>query len=593
MTPSDIEGLRFTRDAIDDWARRDPRHTNWPVVYVLDGEGRGRGARTAVYVGESIKAATRMRQHLASGTKAELRNVRVVVDETFNKSVCLDLESYLIQLFSGDGGCRLLNRNDGITNAEYFHRDLYRPTFAGVFEALRREGLFTRSIAEIENSDLFKLSPFKALTQDQAIAVEDILEGLFADLEGGRSSSIVIQGRPGTGKTIVAIYLMKMLADIQVASSDDVLDPDSMFAEFFTEEHRTLLTGFRLGLVIPQQSLRTSIRKVFGKTPGLRADMVLSPFDVGRSEQRFDLLVVDETHRLSQRANQPSGVLNRDFRVINERLFGVDDPRRTQLDWVIACSAHRVFLVDAEQTVRPADLSTPALEALSSSARRQGRFYPLTTQMRVRAGGDYVGYVRAVLRPSPGELARPDPSAYEGYDLRMFDDFALMRSEIIAMDEAHGLARLVAGFAWEWKSKKDPSAYDIEIDGSRLRWNSTDRDWINAPGSLEEVGSIHTVQGYDLNYAGVVIGPDLRYDPVGRQLFVDRASYRDMRGKERRSKGDDAPSDKELRRYIVNIYGVLLTRGMLGTFVYVCDPALREYLRPFLGQGQPGPTTAV
>lgn len=593
MTPSDVELLRFTHDAIDDWARRDPRHTNWPVVYVLDGEGRGRGARTAVYVGESLNAATRMRQHLASGTKGELRNVRVVVDETFNKSVCLDLESYLIQLFSGDGGYRVLNLNGGITDAEYFHRDRYRRTFAGVFEALRREGLFTRSIADIENSDLFKLSPFKALTQDQAIAVEDILEGLFADLAGGHPSSIVIQGRPGTGKTIVAIYLMKMLADIQVATSDDALDPDSMFAEFFTEEHRTLLTGFRLGLVVPQQSLRTSIRKVFGKTPGLRADMVVSPFDVGRGGQRFDLLVVDETHRLSQRANQPSAVLNRDFRVINERLFGVDDPSRTQLDWVVACSTHRVFLVDAEQSVRPADLPTAALEALSSSARRQGRFYPLTTQMRVRAGGDYVNYVRAMLRRSPVQPVQADPRAYEGYDLRMFDDLALMRSEIVAMDEAHGLARLVAGFAWDWKSKKDPAVYDIEVDGCLLRWNSTDRDWINAPGSLDEVGSVHTVQGYDLNYAGVIIGPDLRYDPRTRRLFIDRASYRDQRGKERNSKHHEPPSDEDLLRYIVNIYGVLLTRGMLGTFVYVCDPALREYLRPFMGPARPGSVPAV
>lgn len=593
MTPSDIEGLRFTRRAVDDWARRDPRHVNWPVVYVLDGARRGRGGLTAVYVGESRKAAARMRQHLASQTKAELRYVRVVIDETFNKSVCLDLESYLIQLFSGDGGYRVLNLNHGITDADYFHRDRYRPSFAGVFEALRREGLFTRSVAEIENSDLFKLSPFKALTQDQAIAVEDILEGLFDDLAEGRSSSILIEGLPGTGKTILAIYLLKMLVDIQAATSDDVMDPDSMFAEFFTEEHQALLADFRLGLVVPQQSLRASIRKVFGKTPGLRADMVLSPFDVGRSGQRFDLLVVDETHRLSQRANQPSAVLNRDFRVINERLFGVDDRSRTQLDWVVACSTHRVFLVDAKQTVRPADVPTAALEELSSNARRQGRFYALTTQMRVRTGGDYVGYVRALLRPSPADVARPDPSAYEGYDLRMFDDLALMRSQIVAMDEAHGLARLVAGYAWDWKSKKDPSAYDIEIDGCRLRWNSKDRDWISAAGALDEVGSIHTVQGYDLNYAGVIIGPDLRYDPGERRLFVDRASYRDMRGKERNSKYDAHPQDDELLGYIANIYGVLLTRGMLGTFVYVCDPALREYLRPFLGQGRPGPATEV
>src|SRR6185312_11660329 len=90
-------------------------------------------------------------------------------------------------------------------------------------------------------------------------------------------------------------------------------------------------------------------------------------------------------------------------------------------------------------------------------------------------------------------------------------------------DREYGLARLVAGYAWSWESdpkksgmKRIPLAkrpYDIEIDGHQWRWNSTDKDWINSPDALGEVGSIHTVQGYDLNYAGVIIGRDLHFDP--------------------------------------------------------------------------------
>ncbi len=91
-----------------------------------------------------------------------------------------------------------------------------------------------------------------------------------------------------------------------------------------------------MGLVIPQQSLRLSIRRVFKKTPKLHEAMVLSPFDVGKSDSDFDLLIVDETHRLNQRANQSSGMLNRDFKLINEKLFGADDPAKTQLDWIHA-----------------------------------------------------------------------------------------------------------------------------------------------------------------------------------------------------------------------------------------------------------------
>src|SRR5690606_13705614 len=123
-------------------------------------------------------------------------------------------------------------------------------------------------------------------------------------------------------------------------------------------------------------------------------------------------------------------------------------------------------------------------------------------QMRISAEQDYVGYVRKVL----GEDQPLLRESFTGYDLRFFTDFGEMRDEILKRDSEHGLSRLIAGYAWSWQSKTDKSAFDIELDGERMRWNSVQRDWINSPGSVNEIGSIHTVQGYDLNYAGVIIG---------------------------------------------------------------------------------------
>ncbi|WP_403023946.1 DNA/RNA helicase domain-containing protein [Salinibacterium sp. GXW1014] len=504
------------------------------------------------------------------------------MDDRFNKSVCLDLESYLIRLFAGDGAFQVLNRNEGITDADYYERALYRETFREVFDRLKDDGMFTRSIQEIENSDLFKLSPFKALTNDQAIAVEDILEGLFTDLRTEASSTIVIQGNPGTGKTVVAIYLLKLLADIRAAQPGDVHDSDSMFSEFFVEGYPEMLQNFRMGIVVPQQSLRESAIKVFRKTPGLEKSMVLTAFDVGESDEMFDLLIVDETHRLNQRANQPSGPLNAKFQKITEKLYGFDDKTKTQLDWIKARSKHQIFLVDAEQSVRPADLPTEVLDDLNSVAKAHRRHYPLATQMRVQAGADYVEYVRSLL-PVDGDLRTTPPlQTFNGYDLQIFDDLAEMHRAIRAKDAEHGLARLVAGYAWEWKSKGNPTTYDIELDGHRLKWNSTAVDWIASQGSLDEVGSIHTVQGYDLNYAGVVIGADLRFDPDARRLYVDRASYFDKKGKENNPTLGKVYTDEDLLRFITNIYRVLLTRGIRGTYLYVCDPPLRAYLGHFV-----------
>jgi len=588
MTSFDIDRVDFTREAVKAWARRDHRNSNWPVVYVLDNaarpESKGRTSLNDVYVGESLNAAARMRAHFDSLEKKHLRTIRVIVDETFNKSVCLDLESYLIRMLAGDGTYRVLNRNDGIIEADYYDRDLYRETFREVFDRLKLDGVFTRSIPEIENSDLFKLSPFKALSQDQAVAVEDILEGLFQDLERGTTSTIVIQGDPGTGKTVVAIYLLKLLMDIAKTTAAEDLDSDSLFSEFFVDGYRELLTDKRIGFVIPQQSLRESIKKVFRKTPGLSAEMVLTPFDVGLSDEHFDVLIVDEAHRLNQRANQPSGVQNKKFQVITEKLFGSDDATKTQLDWIRAKSDHQIFLLDAAQSIRPADVPSELLAELVRTAREARRHYPLLSQMRVKAGADYVNYVRRVLGTAStfGVQRAVTRELFQGYDLRLFDSVAEMREEIRSMDAQSGLSRLVAGFAWEWKTKNDKSAYDIEIDGCQLRWNSVATDWIASRKSLDEVGSIHTVQGYDLNYAGVIIGPDLRYDAVNGRLFIDRGSYFDKKGKENNPRLGKIYSDDDLLRFFTNIYAVLLTRGIQGTFVYASDPALRAYLREYL-----------
>lgn len=570
MTSFRIEELTFQPTSLSAWASLDPRFRNWPVVYTLDGPDE-------IYVGESINAALRLRQHLDSPDKRRLVGARVVIDDTFNKSVCLDLESYLIRLLAGDGRYQVLNRNDGITDADYYGRSEYRKTFDDIFEELREQGVFARPIRQIENTDLFKLSPFKALTPDQAIAVTDILDGLFADLDAGKSSRVVIHGDPGTGKTVVGIFLVKLLTDIKSQGSAEPADSDSMLAEFFLPGYPELLDGFKLALVVPQQSLRASIQKVFHRTPGLERGMVLTPFQVGESHDRFDLLIVDETHRLNQRANQSSGVKNKKFADINRKLFDCDDPSFTQLDWITAMSEHQIFLVDAAQGVRPADVPREKLQGLIGPADDQHRAYRLTSQMRVQGGADYVGYVRRMLSPNP-----PAPRRFPSYDLRFFDDLEQMRQLIIQREREHGLARLVAGYAWPWRSKADPDAYDIVVGDVNLRWNRAEVDWVNSVTSIDEVGSIHTIQGYDLNYAGVIIGADLRFDADTRRPFFDRSNYYDTKGKENNKALSVTYNDDDLLHFVTNIYAVLLTRGILGTYVYVCDPELREALRPLL-----------
>lgn len=571
-----VETIRFSQRGVEAQALlEDERLTNWPVVYTLDND-------RSVYVGETGDAIKRLKDHLSSGDKRRLHRARVVVGEEFNKSVCLDLEAWLITLFGGDGKYTVLNGNAGQADRNYYLRERYRQSFDDVFEEMRRHGLFERSLPEIENRDLFKLSPFKALTPDQAVAVDEIVEGLMSGLASRSPTISVVEGDPGTGKTVVAIYLMKLLRDIERADPDDPVDEDARFADFFDAKHIELLRDVRVGLVVPQQSLRRSIERVFSKTPGLEKAMVRSPFQIGKADESYDLLVVDEAHRLNQRAAQSSGPQNAEFRKINEKLFGRDDLSKTQLDWIRARSDHQILFIDALQTVRPADLPSDQLERVAGEARREGRRHRLRTQHRVAAGEDYVGYVREVLS---GQGPLPTPDRFAPYDLRFYDRLEPMREEILRLDRSEGLARMLAGYAWEWRSRRDPSAHDIEVDGLSLHWNRKDKDWVASEGSVEEVGSIHTIQGYDLNFAGVIVGPDLGYDAGSGRVVFRRESYFDAAGKRNNNQLGITYSDEDILAYVRNIYAVLMTRGILGTFVYVCDPALREYLRPYFTVG--------
>jgi DUF2075 family protein len=157
-----------------------------------------------------------------------------------------------------------------------------------------------------------------------------------------------------------------------------------------------------------------------------------------------------------------------------------------------------------------------------------------------------------------------------------------MHDAIRARDAQVGLSRLLAGYAWEWRSKNDSAAIDIEIDGRKLQWNQTQTDWITSPGAVEQVGSIHTVQGYDLNYAGVIIGPEVRFEPETQRVVFNRSNYFDKKGMENNPRLGIEYSDEDVLRFVTNVYSVLMTRGVLGTYLYVVDPALREHLRAII-----------
>ena len=134
------------------------------------------------------------------------------------------------------------------------------------------------------------------------------------------------------------------------------------------------------------------------------------------------------------------------------------------------------------------------------------------------------------------------------------------------------MCRLIAGYGWKWDKKAE---WNFEIEEIKLKWNSKISNWINSKDSKNEVGCIHTIQGYDLNYAGVIIGPEVTFDEKKNKIKIIKGNYKDRLG-------HFLTEEQELEEFIKDIYFVLLTRGIRGTYVYVCDEKLREYFKRYV-----------
>ena len=515
---------------------------NWPMLYILENGKK-------IYIGESTNVSERMKQHYNNHEKREFKQVHFIYSERFNQSATFDYESKLIQFVSADGKFIITNKNDGIANKNYFRKSDYDDTFEQLWNELISHHLADHSLEWIKNSEFYKYSPFKELNKDQKKLADEIITEIRTD----KNKPVVVEGRPGTGKTIVAVYLMKYLRDYQ----------DEKTHEYPFREKK-------MGLIIPQTSLRSTLRNLFKKIEGLAAKDVMGASDAVNGGS-WDILFVDEAQKLQVRRS----IVGYQTHDKNNTKLGLPKDA-TELDWVLKVAKTPVFFFDPDQLSGPS--GTP-LEIFDNKLKHQlgiknrmsayAKHY-LKMQMRVAGGEEYINYINDILHDTC-----TSGQTFSNYDFKIFTKFEDFNRQLYIKEKEFELCRMLAGYAWEWKSKNDKTAYDIEIEGISKRWNHCLNNWINSEGALDEVGCIHTSAGYDLNYGFIILGKDIRYDENAKKIYVDKSSYFDKRGKQ-------SATDEELDKYIRNIYYVLMTRGIKGTYLYVCDDALREHFLKYV-----------
>ena len=385
---------------------------------------------------------------------------------------------------------------------------------------------------------LLQGKPEFVLIDDQKLVHETILQ---ADARAAqRKQVVIVQGGPGTGKSVVAINLLGALIG------------RSRNARYVSKN------------AAPRAVYEAKLAGTFKKTRISNLFSGSGAF-VNLAADTYDTLVVDEAHRL----NEKSGL----YRNLGDN----------QVRELIRSARCTVFFVDDDQRVTLLDIGhTDELRRHARDLGAEVTELALSSQFRCNGSDGYLAWLDHTLEKR--ETANPTLDTGE-YDFRVFDNPAELHALIELKNRATNRSRVVAGYCWKWPSRKDAQAWDIELPtfDYRRRWN-LDKDgslWIVTPGSVEQVGCIHTCQGLELDYVGVIIGPDLVYRDgrIVTDATKRATSDQSVKGLKAMLKAEPANARALAEAIVKNTYRTLMTRGMKGCYVYCTDAPLAAYLR--------------
>lgn len=377
------------------------------------------------------------------------------------------------------------------------------------------------------------------MLDEQKVVYEEILKTALLCMNDQKKRTIIVKGGPGTGKTVVAINLLAKLTN------------EGLFAQY-TSKNSAPRNVYAKKLVGHKKS---SINNMF-KGAGSYIDA---------EKNIVDTIICDEGHRLTAKTQ------------LGPKIAG-----ENQIKEIINAGLCSVFFIDESQRVTLNDIGTVAeirkwVDELESDVTE----LELLSQFRCNGSDGYLAWLDDVLEIR--ETANFDIKDID-YDIRIVDSPTEVRDLIIETNRAHNHSRILAGYCWEWikSGKNDSSVHDIKIDDFEMSWNlGNTTTFAIDEDSVNEVGCIHTSQGLEFDYAGVIIGDDMRFEK-GHIVtdFTKRAKTdQSLKGIKKLYKENPQYALKEADEIIKNTYRTLMTRGMKGCYVYCTDSNLAHYLR--------------
>lgn len=389
---------------------------------------------------------------------------------------------------------------------------------------------------------VIRREPAYILLDEQQVAFNDII-GRVRDRQASTEQTVfIIQGGPGTGKSVIAVNLLAELS-----------------ADGFATQHATGSKAFT-----------ENLRKVVG--PRARAQFNYFNTFAGAEPQLLDAIVCDEAHRIRQSSAH---------RFVRKEARS----DRTQIEELISCAKVSVFFIDDRQVVRPAEVgSSELIRGTAKMLGIQAIEHQLETQFRCGGSDAFVGWVDNTLEIAATPFVLWDPK--EEFDFQIVDTPQELEGMIRNRATEGFAARLTAGFCWPWSEPNDDGTLvqDVVIDGWSMPWNAKadsrrlatgipkSNYWATDPGGLEQVGCIYTAQGFEYDYAGVVFGRDLVWRP--RKGWVGQPEF--SRDSIVKRGGEKDPAS--YAALVKNAYRVLLTRGLQGCYVYFQDDQTRDFL---------------